>query len=427
MKQSATSLIYTSARAIGLAVTPAMAANSHYAAGDLVLFLQQEGSTNTVYVDLGNAATVFRGAAAGPGAANLINFVDISATLASAFGADWASNPLKIEKLYAGLAGVYSSNNTSSALVNGDPYRTVYVSAARSSVGTVGAADSNAWAGMGNTSMTDAASDIQAMNNVFANNYDAVSVVSPTSVSLIEDKNLFLSPGIQGPGFTTFDGGVQQAGSVAGFGSFGAAGGVKFALDLYRILAKTGISGQVAGDLRSGTYEGTVTVNSSGQVSFISQGAASSSAYDTWIGTYPTITAPADQLAEADPDGDGVSNLAEFGFGGDPGNPGDNGIRLMQTVDANSDALKDLTLTLEVRSGATFSASGSDLVSAPVDEMTYTIQGSTDLVDWNSTVSEVTPALGSGSPKAGYEFKTFRLNAGNGLSGKGFLRAAVTN
>lgn len=34
------------------------------------------------------------------------------------------------------------------------------------------------------------------------------------------------------------------------------------------------------------------------------------------------------------------------------------------------------------------------------------------------------PHLG-GSPKSGYEFKTFRLNASSGLTGKGFLRTTV--
>jgi hypothetical protein len=44
-------------------------------------------------------------------------------------------------------------------------------------------------------------------------------------------------------------------------------------------------------------------------------------------------------------------------------------------------------------------------------------------VDWNSPVSEVAPA--SGTPSAGYVLKTFRLNAGEGLTGKGFIRAGV--
>jgi hypothetical protein len=59
-----------------------------------------------------------------------------------------------------------------------------------------------------------------------------------------------------------------------------------------------------------------------------------------------------------------------------------------------------------------------------VDEVTYRIEGSTDLATWNSPVGEVAQ-LGSGSPSAGYVFKTFRLTNGNGLAGKGFLRAVL--
>jgi hypothetical protein len=415
-----TSLFFTSALAVGLAATPAKAAFT-YAAGDLVLFFQMQGSSNTVYVDLGNAATGYRGTA------SKVNFLDISATLTSAFGSDWATNASKIPKIYAGLAGVYSTNNTNTVAVkNGDPYRTLYVSSQRTSVGTVGAANSNAWTVGGDTGMDAAAAGISAMNAAYGNNYSTVSAVVPTTVSLIATYNPIITTPVlyQDIAFDTFEGGVQQPGTVAGFGTFGAAGSVKFALDLYRILALTGVTGQVAGDLRSGNYQGTITVNSSGQVSFIA--ATTASAYDTWIGTFTSITAPADKLPGADPDNDGVTNLVEFGFGGDPSKGSDNGIRNIQTVDANGDGQKDLTLTLAVRSGATFSASGNDLVSAAVDGVTYRIQGSLNLVDWTSAVSEVTPNLGTGTPKTGYVFKTFRLNAGNGLAGKGFIRAGVS-
>ena len=393
-----------------------------YAAGDLVLYFQKPGSTNTIYADLGNAATVFRGTAAGPDSANKINFLDLSATLTSAFGAGWATDTA----IYAGLAAVTSTSATSSVLVNGDPARTLYVSKPRNTVGTVGVANTAPWVILGDTAMSGGASGIQTQNNKLATLYNNPVVVSPTSESTIGGQNPFTAPGVQAPAFGgNFDGGVQQVGGAADIGTFGAAGAVHFALDLYRILAKTGITGQVAGTLRQGSFEGTVTVNSGGQVSFIGQPAAVTSAFDTWMAGFPQITAAADKLPTADPDHDGITNLAEFAFGGDPSNPTDQGMRLVQTVDSNGDGQRDLTLTLAVRSGATFTASGSTLVSAPVDGVTYQIQGSTDLVNWTSPVSEVTPALGSGSPKSGYAFKTFRLDAGNGLPGKGFIRAAV--
>ena len=248
-----------------LATFSASAANTFYAAGDLVLTFQKEGSTNTVYANLGSAAG-FRGTAAGAAdGTNVLNIIDLNSTLTSAFGAGWASDT----SLYAGLAGVYSANSTNSTIVNGDPSRTLYVSASRADVGTVGAASSAGYTVVTNSGMTSGASGIITQNNAFATNYDAQVTVSLTSVSQIDDMNPFLSTGIQGTAFNIFGGGVQQAGSASSFGTYGAAGSTEFALDLYRILGKTGISGQVEGDLRTGSYEGTVTVGTNGQVSFI--------------------------------------------------------------------------------------------------------------------------------------------------------------
>ena len=243
----------------------ATAANSLYAPGDLVLTFQKEGSTNTVYANLGSAAG-FRGTTAGAAdGTNSLNILNLSSTLTSAFGSGWASDA----SIYAGLAGVYSTNDSSNAITNGDPNRTLYVSASRGGVGTVGSANSGGYTVNTNSGMTTGASGIVTQNNAFENNYDAQVTISLTDVSKIDDMNPFLSTGIQGDAFGIFSGGVQQVGSASSFGSFGPAGDVEFALDLYRILAKTGINGQVAGVLREGSYEGTVTVNSAGQVSFI--------------------------------------------------------------------------------------------------------------------------------------------------------------
>lgn len=242
----------------------AKAANSYYAPGDLVLFFQQENGSNTVYVNLGNTATVFRDASS-----NLTNIININAQLNEAFGENWTS----MGNIYAGLAGVWGTNNSpaNNTLTNGDPNRTLYVSQSRSTPGTAGVENSPGYSGLSNTNMTTAAGQISAMNNTFENNYDAAAAVSPTNVSTIDDNNPITTPGIQEPAFTVFAGGIQQV-SGSGVGSFGTIGtyeNLEFALDLYRILAKTGISGQVEGDLRTGSYEGTVVVDSAGNVSFI--------------------------------------------------------------------------------------------------------------------------------------------------------------
>jgi len=253
-----------------LAAYSASAANSYYTPGDLVLYFQQEGGSNTVYANLGNAATLYRGSAAGTAgdvALTQFNILNVGPTLTSAFGSGWAGDA----SIYAGLAGVWGTSQTINALQDGDPHRTLYVSAPRNGVGTMGSADSTAWdlTLAGNTAMTGGASAIQNQNNAFENGYNAQAAVAPTSVSLIDDQNPFLAPHVQDNAFNLFPGGVQQRGSASTVGSFGDAGTAEFALDLYRILGKNTISGQVAGDLRIGSFEGTVTVATDGGVSFI--------------------------------------------------------------------------------------------------------------------------------------------------------------
>ncbi len=249
-------------------VTPtAMAANSFYAPGDLILYFQQEGGTNTIYANLGNAATDFRGATTGADAPNKLNFLNINSTLISAFGAGWASDP----SIYSGLAAVWGVSSTQTNLQNGDPQRTLYISQGRAGVATIGAQDSTGWdlSGGGNSAITAGATGIKNQNDAFENNYDALVTVSPTGVSLIDNQNPFFSPGLQGPSFGLFDGGNQQRGTTGTIGDFGDAGVAEFALDLYRILGRTGVAGQVGGDLRNGSFEGTVTIDSQGSVSFL--------------------------------------------------------------------------------------------------------------------------------------------------------------
>jgi hypothetical protein len=293
----------------------AKAQNANYAPGDLILYFQKEGASNTVYANVGNAATLFRGAAAGPDAANRVNFLNINAKLVAAFGAAWASDAT----IYTGLAGVWGTSNTSTALQNGDPSRTLYISAARTAVGAVGAANSAGYTVNTNTGMTTGASGITQQNNVLEVSYTTAVEVSPTGVSFIDDQNPFLYTATQGTAFGIFGGGVQQVGTAGTFGSFGAAGTVVFALDLYRILALTSVSGQVGGVLREGSYEGTVTINSSGSVSFIAQPVIVATPFETWAATFPALDTAAKRLPSADPDVDGMNNLMEFVLNGNPG------------------------------------------------------------------------------------------------------------
>lgn len=262
--------------AIGLGVSlfaqvPAKAVNPNYAAGDLVLAFQQEGGANTVYVSLGSATT-YRGADTGVDVANIINIININAQLTAAFGANWATSA----NLYAGLSGV-ASTSTGTALNAGDPGRTLYVSAARADAGTVGEANSAGWEIGSNSDMTFGANGMVAQNSVLAdaagtNGYTTAAVVSPTSVSQIDNQNPFLGAGVQGTAFQVFDGGVQQVGTAGSFGTYGPVANVEFALDLYRIQARDDIAGQVGQGqgVRTGSYEGTIVLDASGNVSFVS-------------------------------------------------------------------------------------------------------------------------------------------------------------
>jgi hypothetical protein len=300
---------------IGLSMPCLHAANTLYAAGDLLLFFQKEGGSNTVYVNLGNAALLYRGSAAGPSAElQKLNIIDISASLSAAFGPGWATDT----GVYAGLAAARSSSTstTISAIDNGDQKRTLYASKPRQSTGTPGLADSVAWDLSWGQPYTVSSTGIIAMGAPFASGPDALQAVFDTSVSNIDNQNPFLAPGIQGTAFSGFSGGVQQVGAATPFGSYTATGQVEFALDLYRILPLdfTATTGEeVPGPRHIGTYEGTVVVGSDGKVSFLAK-----SAFDDWIDTFPSITASANKLPGADPDNDGLENLMEFVLNGNP-------------------------------------------------------------------------------------------------------------
>jgi len=93
--------------------------------------------------------------------------------------------------------------------------------------------------------------------------------------SFIDDRNPFLvTPTSQGTAFSNFAGGVQQSqassGKPASIGTFGPVADVEFALDLYRIVSVTGKTGQLSGDVAgTGSYEGTLTLDNAGNVSFV--------------------------------------------------------------------------------------------------------------------------------------------------------------
>ena len=401
-----------------------------YTDGNLILGIQASsglGSSQNVFFNLG-PATAFRD----NGSQGVLG--NIGATLTSVFGDGWYAR----EDVYFGvIANLNQNPNTgigSRLQVAGDPSRTFYIStpAATPGAGVVVPANTYAPASLGIGGNT-----LDGLEEVLKPSSDGTGWIlndpDPLKQGLqkLADGSAVLDQTVAqhatawnnswsvrnpvpGAAFEVFTGGIQQ--------NFGKGGAATY-VDVQRILA-TNTGALPVGIVGGGTYETTISISSSGVISAL--GSTPASAFATWINTFnPPLVNASDRTETADPDGDDTNNLEEFAFGGDPTSGSDQGTRNTQTVDVNGDTLRDLTLTLEVRSGATFSPSGNDLVSAPVDQLTYRIEGSTDLVNWDSQVSEVTPHLGTGSPSLGYVFKTFRLNGGNGLVGKGFLRAMI--
>ena len=200
-------------------------------------------------------------------------------------------------------------------------------------------------------------------------------------------------------------------------------------------LQATNLSGTIA--IPNGTATGTLQITGA-DIELVVTGA--STPFQTWAlasgldGTTGKEDGPAD-----DPDKDGVNNLREFAFKGDPLDPSDNGMIAGLVQDASAPPGTELTLVIAARNGATFSASSppSPIVqSASVDGVTYTIEGTLDLATIpGSDVSHVagpldTAPVGSGLGDnlngTGWQYHVFKLDASEGLPDKGFLRAKVS-
>ena len=158
--------------------------------------------------------------------------------------------------------------------------------------------------------------------------------------------------------------------------------------------------------------------------------AAAAGGFDEWIAgfDFSGFTDP-DLSADGDPDGDGRSNLDEFGFDDDPTTGAASG-KLRAGVESIGSG-RALVLTLPVRGNPAFTA-GAPAVSGPVDGIVYTIGGSNDLAAFDQAVSEVTPALDAGMLplNPGWNYRSFRLDGEIGgatpRGPAGFLRAGVS-
>ena len=133
----------------------------------------------------------------------------------------------------------------------------------------------------------------------------------------------------------------------------------------------------------------------------------SGSPFDAWITNQDFTAFTAANLSPAgDPDGDGRSNFEEFALNNNPRSPGISGkVRTrLQPVDGGN----ALVLTLPVRGTPEFT--GNPWKTATIDGVTYMIEGSNGLSEFDQIVSEI-PASAAGMPlpDTGWNYRSFRL------------------
>ena len=183
------------------------------------------------------------------------------------------------------------------------------------------------------------------------------------------------------------------------------------------------------GAIGSGADHETALITGPGLLDASSGGAP----FAVWIDSFfPGESDPAIIGLTADPDKDGSDNFTEFAFDGAPDDGADHAKVYVFTADSDfdGDSDKELILTAAIRTSTPAFGNGSPTTStSTTDGITYSIEGSTTLVDFLESVDAVPTAITTGLPApsgADYSYRSFRLGGSNGLPGKGFLRARAT-
>lgn len=222
-------------------------AASSYNAGDLLVSFRAtgaNGNADQTYTITIGAGTTYRDATTG------FVVTNIDADMTTAFGANWENR----SDLFWGIVG-NTNALTAGPVVNGDPVRTIYASQDQTTLNTQSSA---AVISTGTTRGT-VANAIQTFGNAFdgrASSANPNGSIVPTSAS---------------NDYTEF--GTDTAldfGSTFGFNGIegnSASGITNTALDLYRILNSTA-GASPTGTVGTGSYEGTFTIDASGNLVF---------------------------------------------------------------------------------------------------------------------------------------------------------------
>jgi PEP-CTERM motif len=248
----------TLAAAALVALTCGSASAATYAAGDLLIGFVAAGGTGadtTLVANLGSAAA-YRDRTT-----DNLSVITLGTQLSATFGSTWYER----SDLYVSLLAARSSSPTSSTLVNGDPARTLYASQPRSAVGIVGEASSTI------PSLSNFNTPAVAMVAV-ATRFSTSAVNGTWTIpdSLANTIDEFTRP-TNPVSYDAYQSSVEQTFSVGTWGTIGLAGSVEAALDLYRNQARNDIATQsgFGEPVGPGTFEGTFTVDQSGQVAFL--------------------------------------------------------------------------------------------------------------------------------------------------------------
>jgi len=252
--------------AMGATFLPAHAAlDSTYAANDVMLGFRaatSTGATTTLMFNLGSAAT-YRDATS-----NILNIGTIGSLLNTTYGVGGgdASQWYERTNLWAGFisatngVNIDDSGGVPIASQTTDYNSTIYVSTRRTATGTVGAANSTT---PGNSIALDAqvgGGYITALGGTF-DTYDSGGIYNQAA-STTNGWNSYVT-GSNSVDFSTFN--IEAAFTAGNRGSFGAAGTVEQIWDFYRVanFPNTDVN------YGKGIYQGSFTLNSAGDVSYI--------------------------------------------------------------------------------------------------------------------------------------------------------------